>query len=309
MTQLDAPLSPATSTVRGAIACTAGMTMVGTSVAMAPYLTDYPIHAGQAWRYLVAGLILLALLTLRQGGRGGGAPLRGLGGDDWLRLIGIAATGLVAFNWFLIEGAKRSDPAFLAAMVGATPIVLAVAGPVAARQRIRPATVAGACAVAAGIITVSGATAVPMGAVPYGVGFLACEVAFTLLAVSPLRVISPHQLSATVCLIAAPVLAVLAILDPEPALQVPTRLELITLLYMAVFTTAVAFLLWFSGVALLGADRAGLFCGVMPVAGFVAGVIIGTSTWSLLGLAGVSLCAIGIAVGLTRPERTVVRTD
>jgi hypothetical protein len=58
-----------------------------------------------------------------------------------------------------------------------------------------------------------------------------------------------------------------------------------------VFTTAVAFLLWYGGVVRLGADRAGLFAGVMPVAGYVAGVALGTSPWSLAApFGGVLLC-------------------
>jgi drug/metabolite transporter (DMT)-like permease len=116
-------------------------------------------------------------------------------------------------------------------------------------------------------------------------------VAFTLLAVPLLREITPRQLSAAVCLVAVPMLAAAAVIESGAALQVPTATEALALLYMAVFSTAVAFLLWYGGVVALGADRAGLFAGVMPVAGYVAGVTLGTSAWSMSALSGVLLWA------------------
>ncbi len=280
------------STMRGALPCTAGMVLVGTSVAMSPALVDYPVLAGQAWRYLLAAGTLVGVLTAR-GGR-----LPRLAWRGWVRLAVLAATGLAAFNWFIIEGAKRADPAFLVAVVGAVPIMLAVVGPILGRTRVRPLTAAGALVVGIGIVVVSGATAAPLAAVPYAAGILAGEVLFTLLAVPLLREITPLQLSALVCLVAVPILAAAAAIEPGTALQMPTTTEGLALLYMAVFTTAVAFLLWYGGVVRLGADRAGLFAGMMPVAGYIAGIALGTSAWSPAALSGVLLCALGIALGL-----------
>lgn len=284
-----AAITPAT---RGALACTAGMVLVGTSVAISPALVGYPVMAGQAGRYLLAALTLTAILLAR-GGR-----LPHLASSQWARLTILAATGLVIFNWCIIEGAKRADPAFLVAVVGAVPIALAVAGPALRGARPRPLTVLGAAVVAGGIVVVSGATSAPLAAVPYAAGILLCEVAFTLLAVPLLGTMTPLQVSTTVCWIAVPLLVLASFAEPVPALQLPTLAEASALLYMAVFTTAVAFLLWYGGVVQLGADRAGLFVGVMPVAGFVAGVTLGTSAWSPAAAAGVLLCAAGIAIGL-----------
>jgi drug/metabolite transporter (DMT)-like permease len=288
--------SARSSAMRGALSCTLGMVLVGTSVSMSPTLIDYPVFAGQAWRYLVAGVTLVGVLTAR----GGRLPV--LAPRQWVRVTLLAATGLAAFNWFIIEGAKRADPAFLAAVVGAVPILLAVLGPILARTRVRPLTAAGAVVVGAGIVIVSGATSAPLPAVPYAAGTLLCEVLFTLLAVPLLKEITPLQLSASVCFVAVPMLAAAAGVQPDAAVQMPTVTEALALLYMAVFTTAVAFLLWYGGVVRLGADRAGLFAGVMPVAGYVAGVALGTSTWSPAALSGVLLCGLGIALGLPASE-------
>jgi drug/metabolite transporter (DMT)-like permease len=301
------------------------MAIVGTSIAIAPALADYPVLAGQAWRYLLAGLILAALLVNRTTPAAAYSHigrLYGFRGRRWFaqarvaarslsrvspsnawRLIGIAVTGLAAFNWLLIEGTRHADPAFMASVVGATPVVLALAGPLTAGSQVRPATVAGSALVLAGIVLVHGATGAPLVALPYALGFLACEVAFTLLAVPVLRELTPLELSASVCLIAAPMLAVLSIFEPGPSLQVPTGTETLALLYMAVLTTAVAFLLWYSGVSQLGADRAGLFVGIMPIAGYLAGLVIGTSAWAVPALVGVTLCGLGIALGISPGSR------
>jgi drug/metabolite transporter (DMT)-like permease len=268
------------------------MVLVGTSVAMSPALVDYPVLAGQALRYLVAAIALVGVLTAR-GGR-----LPRLGRRQGVRLIALAATGLAAFNWFVIEGAKRADPAFLVAVVGAVPIMLAVVGPIVGRTRVRPLTVGGAVVVGVGVVVVSGATFAPLAAAPYAVGIVLCEVLFTLLATPLLKKITPLQLSASVCLVAVPMLAAAAALEPRTAVQMPTVAEGLALLYMAVFTTATAFLLWYDGVVRLGADRAGLFAGVMPVAGYAAGVALGTSAWSLAALTGILLCGLGVVLGL-----------
>ena len=107
-----------------------------------------------------------------------------------------------------------------------------------------------------------------------------------------------------VCLTAAPMLAVTAaVADPAAVVQVPSRSEALALFYMAVLTTAAAFLLWYDGVVRLGADRAGLFAGVMPVAGYVAGVALGTSVASATALVGAVLCGVGVAVGMTAGTR------
>ncbi|PZF79845.1 DMT family transporter [Jiangella anatolica] len=281
--------------VAGALACSAGMTVVGASIAFGPLLADYPVLAGQAWRYLLAGLVLLAVMRVRR------VRLPRFRPGQLGRLVLLAGTGLAAFNWLLIEGTQRSDPAFLAAVLGATPLVLALAGPLLDGGRIRGRTVAGSTIVVAGILIVQGATTAPLGALPYAVGFLLCEAAFTLLAVPLLKEFSPLQVSTAVCLVAVPLLAALAAVEPGADLVAPTASEAATLAFLAVCTTAVAFLLWYGGVVRLGADRAGLFAGIMPVSGMVVGVIAGTSVWTPAGLAGSLLCGAGIALGLRRP--------
>lgn len=54
-----------------------------------------------------------------------------------------------------------------------------------------------------------------------------------------------------------------------------TGRHLLALGYLAVTVTAIAFVLWYSAVSRIGADRAGLLTGVAPASAALTGVILG----------------------------------
>ena len=60
-----------------------------------------------------------------------------------------------------------------------------------------------------------------------------------------------------------------------------------------------AFVLWYTAVARLGADRAGLFTGVVPVTAAVGGVLLGAPAPAPVVWAGMALVAVGLGVGLS----------
>ena len=66
--------------------------------------------------------------------------------------------------------------------------------------------------------------------------------------------------------------------------EVPTVREGVALVVLGVVLTAVAFGLWYFAVARLGADRAGVLIGLMPVAGLVASVALGEHSSSEIRL-------------------------
>jgi drug/metabolite transporter (DMT)-like permease len=100
--------------------------------------------------------------------------------------------------------------------------------------------------------------------------------------------------------IAAVVLAVLAVVVDGPASV--TRLDagdLLAAAHLAVVVTALAFVLWYTAVTRLGADRAGLFTGVVPVTAAVGGVLLGTPAPTSVVWVGMALVAAGLALGLS----------
>jgi drug/metabolite transporter (DMT)-like permease len=74
---------------------------------------------------------------------------------------------------------------------------------------------------------------------------------------------------------------------------------------LAVVVTVFAFLCWYASLPRLGADKAGLFSGFLPIGAIVSGVLLGTGQPRLADLLGVGLVLVGLAVGL-RPARVEV---
>ena len=105
---------------RGVLLAALSMSLVGSSVAAASIIGDYPILTGQALRYAAASVLLFlwALLTRRKIVRPSGR--------DFLWLGAVALIGMVLFNVLLILATDRVDPSLVGAIAGSAPIVFAV---------------------------------------------------------------------------------------------------------------------------------------------------------------------------------------
>jgi drug/metabolite transporter (DMT)-like permease len=174
------------------------MVAVGSSVAAATALVAYPIASGQALRYGLAGALLVAFARGR---------LPRLTGRQTVRLLALAATGLAGFNAFLIAAVREADAGSVGVIVGCVPIALALAGPLLERRAVRPRVVAAAVAVSAGAAAVQWAGgSMSLAGVALSLGALACEAAFTLLALPLIATLGARSVSAYACLFAVPLL-------------------------------------------------------------------------------------------------------
>ncbi|GAB6938708.1 DMT family transporter [Isoptericola variabilis] len=296
-----APTAPA-GLASAYVRCAAAMALVGASFTASAALADYPVFGGQAVRYAVAALCLLAVMRWRRVAFVPPTPRQAA------RLTALAATGLTGFSAFVVLATRHAEPSLVGAVVGATPVVLAATQAVRER-RLAFRTLAAAVVVTAGVALVEGVgTADPLG-LALAVGALACEAAFTLLAVPLLPTLGALRVSAYACVAAVPQLLLLGLLAPGPLLAVPDGGELAALAYLSVVVTAVAFLLWYTGVARVGAARAGLFAGLMPVAALVASLALGVEVPTAHGVAGALVVASGLALGLSSPRRPGATTN
>lgn len=288
----------------GPVLATAAMMCVGSSVAVSATIVDAPLFTLQALRYAFAAVLLGVL------GRVGGRRLPRPHGWEWTWLAGVAATGLVLFNVGVVRGVAHAEPAVIGVAVAAVPLVLAVAGPLAAHARPAPAVVAGALVVTVGAALVSGGGRTDLAGLGWAAVVLACEVAFTLLAVPVLGRLGPWAVSLHAVWLAAVALAVLGVLVDGPAAVTTLDADdLLAAAHLAVVVTALAFVLWYTAVGRLGADRAGLFTGVVPMTAAAGGVLLGGPAPALLVWAGIALVAAGVAVGLRPRVGTQRRTD
>jgi drug/metabolite transporter (DMT)-like permease len=277
-------------TLRGSLLAASALALVGSLVAAADLVEGYPLSTGQALRYAVAALVLLAVARGR---------LPRLDAREALGLAALAATGLVLFNLFVIEGVRETDPATVGVIVGCVPVVLAFAGPLLERRPLSGRVIVAAVVVAVGAAGVQwaggGITAVGL---MLAVGALGCEAAFSLLAVPHLKRLGPLGVSTYACLFAVPMLAVWSLLAEGPRLPVPDAGQAAALAYLATGVTVLGFLSWYSAVGLLGVERAGLFSGVLPVSALVFSAALGVAEITPARLGAVVVVALGVTLGV-----------
>lgn len=222
---------------------------------------------------------------------------------DWAWLAGVAATGLVLFNIAVVRGVAHAEPAVIGVAVAAVPLALAVAGPLLAGHRPAPLVVVGAVVVTAGAALAQGGGRTDLAGLGWALLVLLCEVAFTLLAVPVLGRLGPWAVSLHAVWIAAVVLAVLGVAVEGPGAVATLRPgDLLAAAHLAIVVTALAFVLWYSAVGRLGAGRAGLFTGVVPVTAAVGGVLLGGAVPALPVWLGMLVVAAGLVIGFGSPR-------
>ena len=291
------PSVPTVISVRSATtSCLLAATAVGASIAVTPVIADFPVYAGQAGRYALAAVVLTLALPVLDPGRAGIRP----DPRQLARLVIAAATGSAGFNILLVLATRHADPAAIGAVVGASPLVLAVLGSPRGSRRPQRGVLLGAVLATGGVVVLQGTGHSSPTGLLLATGVLACEVAFTLVAAPLLGTLGPFRVSVWSCAIAAGLLACAALLSPVPP-RIPTGTEGATLLYQGLVMTAVAFVLWYRGVARLGSDRAGVTMAAAPVAAVVVAAVAGTGRLTVATALGAGAVALGI--GLATSQR------
>ena len=281
------------NSLRGALLVTVAYALVGASFTANSLLGAYPYAGGQALRYGAACLLLLPLL-----GRGGLAPLRALTVRHWLRLVLLAAVGMVGFNLAVLAAERTAEPAVPGVLVGCAPVVVAVLVPLTEGRRPTRPVLYGAVLVAAGAFTVQGWGRTDAAGLGWSVAALAGEVGFTVLAVPVLRPLGPKLLTAVVCGLAAVESAVIGLLaDGTAVLRVPTPVETGALVWQAALATVVGFVLFYMGVQRMGMERATLFTGAIPVAAALTAAAVAHGSFGPAQAVGGLLVGAGAALG------------
>ena len=240
-------LDPAHPGLRNVAPGVLGMVLVGSSVAISATLTTAPLLTAQAIRYSVAAIVLVALARVRH------VPVTAPRGREWLWLSGIAATGLVLFNIAVVRGVAHAQPAMIAVAVACAPVVLGVLGPLLQGHRPQRHIVLAAMVVTAGAALVEGAGHGDAIGIAWAFLALACEAAFTLLAVPVLGRHGPWGVSVHSVWLGAVMFTVLAATTEGPtAVSHLSAADLGAVAYLAVLVTVAAFVLWYSTVAALG---------------------------------------------------------
>jgi drug/metabolite transporter (DMT)-like permease len=276
----------------GALCCATGMTILGGSFAVSRSVLAFPTLTGQAIRYAIAAAVLLPLAVRRVP-----AMRRRPAVGDVVRLVCLAATGLVGFNICLLAALRHAQAPMVGTIVGVSPLVLAVCGPLLVGASPAPRTLGAAVIVVVGVAVVEGAGRADGVGLLFAVGTLAGEVLFSLLAVPLLDRYGPLGISACTCALAMVILVPLALASGETRRwRLPTGAEALAFGYLGLVLTVLAFLAWYAGLHRLGAARAGLFAGLLPVASLVAAMVLDGVVPPAQQLVGALIVATGLAV-------------
>ncbi len=285
----NVPFMNATS-ARGALFAALACLLVGASFTANSVLGGYPYAGGQALRYALAFLLLAPLA--RQGAR---ERLRRLPLRQWLRVALLSGVGMVGFNLAVLAAERSAEPAVSGVFVGCAPVVVAVLVPLLEGRRPR---LWGASLVASGAFVVQGWGRTDGAGLVFSACALVGEVGFAVLATPVLRALGPLLTSATVCGVAAVESAVLGVvLDGGGWVRWPDGGEAAALLWQAVVVTVVGFVCWYRGMQVLGAERATLFSGLIPVAAAATAPVVGAGSYGAAQALGSVLVGLGVAAG------------
>lgn len=285
--------------VAGLLPGIAGMSLLGSAVAVIDGLAGLAAFWVQAVRYAAAAATLLLL------GRLLGRPMVLPRGADLIRVLIGAGLGLIGFNLAMILGTAHAEPAVLGAAVCCIPIVLAIGGPLAQGRRPSPMLITGASVVAVGAVLVSGWGRTDALGIVMGLALIGLEAGFTLVVAPALPRIGAWGCSTATCVVAAVVFGVLALItDPHGAAALAEPRAILSALYLGAVATAISFVLWFGCVHRIGAGAAGLTAGAAAPASALVGLLIGIPLPGAVAWLGMAAIVAGLLIGL--PKRPAI---
>lgn len=276
------------------------MILVGLTVPASKVLVEWmpPLVVAELRFLLIAGL--MAPMALRQGRA---ALPRSAG--DWVSLSLLAFFGMVLFNIFLLYGLKETSAVAAGIITSTIPAATALCAMLILRERV---SLSGGLAIG---LAVLGILALNLAGAHDGAGrgdsvagnllVFGAVVSEGLYGVFARRLggrVPPFMLTFLANLLSAAMMA-------PPALMTRGAFapETIPAWVWGVFLASslagslMAVLLWMRGIVHVPANRAGLFTGLIPVAGVLAAVSMLGESFTLAHAAGLGCVFVGIAVG------------
>lgn len=251
------------------------------------------------WRFALGTATLLAVWAHREGP--GTLPRTWAA---WWGLASLGLSGVFAYNWFFFKGLALTEAGAAALVITTNPALTALLSALLLGERLSPGKLAGFILAAAGaLVVLSGGHLSRLLSLHLGPGAgllgaaVCCWVAYVLLGRVVLRGVSPLTATTAAFALGLPFLGVAAGREAPLASVFAAPAEAwAALLFMGLFSSAIAFLWFYEGVRALGASRASVFIYLVP------GFALLFSHW-LLGepvtgpkVAGGGLVLVGVAL-------------
>ena len=253
-----------------------------------------------AIRYVLVGLLFLGVLIATRGWR--------IEKADWPRLLFVSIVGFTGYNLGSAFGFERINAGTGSLIIGTQPLLIALIGTLAAKERLTPAVIMGLTIGFAGIVFLVWKD---LGVQGDPVTFLTgCAMIFASGTCWALYAVLSKPLSqkyGSLPITAASVVITsitLVLLLGRPStlltLQAMTLRNWLEMAYLVIFVTGLTMVTWNYGAARLSAAAAGSFLYLVPPLGVVAGALMlgeqvtgGMIIGGTLILAGVAITQFG----------------
>ncbi len=262
-----------------------------------------PPAAFAFWRWVAAALMVLPFTA------GHLAADRHALARGWKTLLGLAVLGISSFNVLLYTAVHTTTSLNAALIQSSMPAVIVILTLVLYRERVSLRQSAGIalCIAGAGLIVLRGdwRTLASMGVATGDLLMVLAVICYGLYSALLRRRPAVHPLSflaVSFVLGAAGILPVYLLELATAGGFTPTREAALSILFVALFPSIVAYFCWNKGVERVGPNRAGLFINLIPVfASLLSTGLLGESIHAF-HVAGMALIAGGM--GLFYAART-----
>lgn len=255
-----------------------------------------------AWRYGVAGVLLVPIVQRREGW-----SIERLWRNA-VPLLGMAATGVFAFNLALFYGLRSTSALNSALIMALSPAVTTLLSAGLRREPIAPLQWVGLALGLAGVACVaSGGSWSALRGLKFAHGdllMMLAVAAWAIYAVIPqryLRNLGPLQATAASSLLGAAGLAAVALYGGSAGARIPSAAVAAALVYFALVGTVLALSWWNEGVMRVGAERAILFMNLVPISAALIAVCLGQQLHAA-HLYGALLVITGVSVAVSQRQ-------
>lgn len=254
------------------------------------------------WRYGLAIALLLGFAYLLEGGLARPTP------RQWVGVVLLAATGVLLFNLCFLYGLARVPASRASLIMALNPAVTLLGAVLFLHERLTRFKVVGIALALAGVAVVLG-HGNPLHLLRGGIGagellLFGCPLSWaanTLIARRMLSTMSPIASTTWSALIGTAMLGVVAAFAGELVPGDVSWRAWAAIVFLAIFGTAIALVLFYDGVRRIGAARTSVFINLVPVFAVALGVLLLGEPLERSMLAGGALVIGGIFL-LNRPE-------
>ncbi|MGH8494243.1 MAG: DMT family transporter [Moraxellaceae bacterium] len=232
------------------------------------------------WRFLIAGLVLLPLVSLR-GGVDGGLDWAGLR-RNLLPLTAMAVIGIGGFNVFLFYGLKHTSPVNGALIMALCPALITSLSALLMRERVSARQLAGLGLGLAGVgVVVSHGSLHALLSLSFQIGdllVLMAAMSWAVYSTIPRRFISglpPLQITTGSIALGGVLISSFAMSTQHDFFTLPPMSVALAVLTMSLLGSVLAYLWWNDGVKEVGAGTASLFMNLVPVFAALIGIAMG----------------------------------